>query len=78
MRPTQAVINLSAIRHNVRQIRSTLAPDTRFIAVVKANAYGHGVIPVSRTLLGAGADWLAVANDVFAGFEHLRRDPDSS
>ena len=61
MRPTQAVINLSAIRHNVRQIRSTLAPDTRFIAVVKANAYGHGVIPVSRTLLGAGADWLAVA-----------------
>ena len=61
MRPTQAIIDLSAIRHNVRQIRAVLPPATCMIAVVKANAYGHGVIPVSRTALGAGADWLAVA-----------------
>jgi alanine racemase len=61
LRPTQAIIDLSAIRHNVRQIRESLPPATRMIAVVKANAYGHGVIPVSRAALGAGADWLAVA-----------------
>ena len=61
MRPTQAIIDLSAIRHNVRQIRACLPAGTRMIAVVKANAYGHGAIPVSRAALGAGADWLAVA-----------------
>jgi len=61
LRPTRAIINLSALRHNVRQIRNHLPTATRLIAVVKANAYGHGAIPVSRTALGAGADWLAVA-----------------
>ena len=61
VRPTRAIINLSALRHNVRQIRKHLPATTRLIAVVKANAYGHGAIPVSRTALGAGADWLAVA-----------------
>ena len=61
MRPTQALIDLSAVRHNVRQIRASLPESTRMIAVVKANAYGHGVIPVSRAALGAGADSLAVA-----------------
>jgi alanine racemase len=61
LRPTKAIINLSALRHNVRQISSHLSESTRFIAVVKANAYGHGAIPVSRIALGSGADWLAVA-----------------
>ena len=61
MRPTQAIIDLAAVRHNVRAIRASLPPATRLIAVVKANAYGHGAIPVSRAALGAGADWLAVA-----------------
>jgi len=61
LRPTQAIIDLSAIRHNVRQIRDSLPAATRMIAVVKANAYGHGVIPVSRAALSAGADSLAVA-----------------
>lgn len=61
MRPTRAIINLAALRHNVKQIRRHLPASTRFIAVVKANAYGHGAIPVSRIALSAGADWLAVA-----------------
>ena len=61
MRPTQAIIDLAAVQHNVREIRASLPPATRLIAVVKANAYGHGAIPVSRAALGAGADWLAVA-----------------
>ena len=61
MRPTRAIINLPAIRHNLRQIRASLPESTLVIAVVKANAYGHGAIPVSRAALEAGADWLAVA-----------------
>lgn len=43
------------------RIRSHLCDSTRIIAVVKANAYGHGAVPFSRAALGAGADWLAVA-----------------
>ncbi len=61
MRATRVEIDLAAIRHNIRQIRSILKPATSITAVVKANAYGHGVIPVSHTALSAGADCLAVA-----------------
>ena len=61
MRPTYAEINLAAIKHNIAQLRSRLQPGTRFMAVVKANAYGHGAVPVSQTALAAGADCLAVA-----------------
>lgn len=61
MRPTRAIINLAALRRNVEQIRRHLPESTQFIAVVKANAYGHGAIPISRIALAAGADWLAVA-----------------
>lgn len=61
MRPTYAEINLAAIRHNILQIRSRLLPDTEITAVVKANAYGHGAVPVSKAALAAGANYLAVA-----------------
>lgn len=61
MRPTFAQINLAAIRHNLQQVKQAVAPGARIIAVVKSNAYGHGAIPVSRALLEAGADLLAVA-----------------
>ncbi|EGO64286.1 alanine racemase [Acetonema longum] len=61
MRPTFAQINLAAIRHNLQQVKQTIAPGVRIIAVVKSNAYGHGAVPVSRALLEAGADSLAVA-----------------
>ncbi len=54
-------INLSALAHNVRQIRSLLAPATAIMAVVKADAYGHGAIDVARTILAEGVEWLAVA-----------------
>ena len=57
-RPTVAVVNLAAVRHNVR----TLTPSgTGFMAVVKANGYGHGSVPVARAALEAGASWLGVA-----------------
>ena len=61
MRPTLAEINLEAIRHNVRQIRKAVSPSTFITAVVKANAYGHGAIKVSSTVLAAGANGLGVA-----------------
>ena len=56
---TRAEIDLGAIRHNVRSLKSR-APDSRLMAVVKADAYGHGAVPVSRAALDAGADSLAV------------------
>ena len=54
-------IDLSAIRHNVGVMRERLAPGVGFLAVVKADGYGHGAVPVARAALDAGADMLAVA-----------------
>jgi alanine racemase len=51
---------LGAVRHNVRALKSR-ASSARLMAVVKADAYGHGVLPVARSTLEAGADALAVA-----------------
>ncbi len=60
MRPTTAEIDLAALRFNLMQIKSRLQ-SAHITAVVKANAYGHGAIPVSKTALSAGANCLAVA-----------------
>src|SRR5436190_3526239 len=54
-------VNLSAIAYNVRQICSLLANRTALMAVVKADAYGHGAVTVAQTVLQAGAKWLGVA-----------------
>jgi alanine racemase len=54
-------IDLAALAHNVRQIRSLLAPDTQMMAVVKADGYGHGAIEIARTIIAEGVEWLAVA-----------------
>ena len=54
-------INLDSIRHNVQQFRQLLRPTTDLMAVVKADAYGHGAVAVARTALTAGATWLGVA-----------------
>lgn len=56
-----AEIDLSAIRHNVAQSRRLLQPRCRLMAVVKADAYGHGIVGVSKAAVGAGADRLAVS-----------------
>lgn len=65
-----AEIRLSALRHNMRSIRRRLRDETasgtkqgsapKILAVVKANAYGHGAVPVARELAKAGADWFGV------------------
>ncbi len=61
MRNNYAEISRSAILHNLDVIRSILSPETKLIAVVKANAYGHGMEIVANTSCNHGADCLAVA-----------------
>ncbi len=58
---TWATVDLDAIAHNVRVLRGRIRSDTALMAVVKADAYGHGVVPVAETALAAGASWLGVA-----------------
>lgn len=60
-RDTIAEIDLDAITHNIQQFRKRLPPSVRLMAVVKANAYGHGAVPVAKTALKAGVTHLAVA-----------------
>lgn len=60
MRPSWAEIDLTAIADNVSAFRSHLGGIT-LCAVVKADAYGHGDVPVAMTAVESGADWLAVA-----------------
>lgn len=65
LRPTRAEVHLDAIAHNLGVVRALMAEDRatppRVFAVVKADAYGHGVIPVARALESAGVDGLCVA-----------------
>ena len=54
-------VDHDAIRHNLGVVRAVAGPATSVIGVVKANAYGHGDLAVSRTLVAAGVERLAVA-----------------
>lgn len=54
-------VDLGAIRQNVTTLKARTAPGTLFMAVVKADGYGHGSVPVARAALEAGADRLGVA-----------------
>jgi alanine racemase len=60
LRPTRAEILLDAIGHNLEVVRSA-APGKKVLAVVKADAYGHGVVPVARRLQADGVDGFGVA-----------------
>ena len=60
-RAAQAQINLHALRHNLQRVREA-APQSRVMAMVKANAYGHGMVRVARALVDAGANALGVAS----------------
>ncbi len=61
MRPAHLRINTAAIGHNLRVVRSLVGDSVRLIAVVKAEAYGHGALRAAQACLAAGADMLAVA-----------------
>jgi alanine racemase len=55
-------LDARALTCNVRKFKTRLGADTRLMAVIKAQAYGHGASAVARVALGAGADWLGVFN----------------
>ena len=61
IRPVWAEVDLDAVRHNVGEVRRLVGPKTKIMAVVKADGYGHGAVPVARAALAAGAEWLGVS-----------------
>lgn len=58
---TWAEVSLGNIEYNYRKIREHLPAGTKFLGVVKANAYGHGAVEVAKRLESCGADYLAIA-----------------
>jgi len=60
-RPVWAEVNLDNIKFNLNQVKKNVPEETLIMAVVKADAYGHGVLPVAEAAVEAGADRLAVA-----------------
>ncbi|HWC45011.1 MAG TPA: alanine racemase, partial [Casimicrobiaceae bacterium] len=59
MQRTEAVVDLGAIRQNVRTLKAGTAAEV--LAVVKAHGYGHGLVPSARAALEGGATWLGTA-----------------
>ena len=62
LKRTWADISLDDLEYNYHSIRSRLPSGTRYLGVMKADAYGHGAVPVSRALADLGAEYLAVSN----------------
>ncbi|MBE6964082.1 MAG: alanine racemase [Ruminococcaceae bacterium] len=62
LRRTWAEIDLDALAHNYHQVRRLAGPDVKYLGVVKADAYGHGALQISRKLEELGADYLAVSS----------------
>ena len=62
LKRTWAEIDLDALQDNYRAIASSLTGNSRVMAVVKADAYGHGAGQTARTLREAGATWFGVSN----------------
>ncbi|MGI6683967.1 MAG: alanine racemase [Bacillota bacterium] len=60
-RPVWAEVDLGAVAHNTREIRRIVKPETKIMAIVKANGYGHGAVQIAQTALKHGADYLGVA-----------------
>ena len=59
--PTRAIINLPAVRNNLRTVRSAIGSHVKIMAVVKANGYGHGMVEIAKEAVEWGVDALAVA-----------------
>jgi len=69
--PSWAEVDLAAVRHNLRAVRELLGPNCGVWAVVKTNAYGHGLVETARAAVEGGAAGLAVAT--FSEGAQLRR-----
>ena len=61
MRPVWVEVDLEAIHHNFTEIQKLVKPGTQIMAVIKANAYGHGAVEVATRLCQAGATYFGVA-----------------
>jgi len=61
-RPTWVEIDLEAIAYNVQQVKQLVGPEVRILAVLKADAYGHGAITVARTAINNGVSYCGVAS----------------
>ena len=61
MKQAWVEVNLSTLESNIRSLASVLRDPTSLMFVVKANAYGHGLVPISRCAAQAGVKWFAVA-----------------
>ena len=59
--PSRALVDLDAYAHNLKAVRGYIGPGPAIMAVIKANAYGHGSAPVARKALASGASMLGVA-----------------
>ena len=66
--PTWIEFDADALRHNLRIVRKSVRPATQIIASVKANAYGHGIVPVSQVLEDEGVEMLATGS---VSYTHL-------
>ncbi|MBF6626794.1 alanine racemase [Aerococcaceae bacterium zg-BR9] len=60
-RPTEAIVDLNAIQHNIKYVMTKMNDNQMLYATVKADAYGHGAIPVAKAAIEAGAKGLLVA-----------------
>lgn len=61
IRPTYAEVNLSRICENINQLHTVMKQSVKMMAIVKADAYGHGLVPVAKEITAHGVDWLGVA-----------------
>ncbi|CAF1302543.1 unnamed protein product [Adineta ricciae] len=61
LRPTWIDIDLDLVRINVQNLKKYIGDNVHLMAVVKANAYGYGIMEIARTSLSAGATWIGVA-----------------
>ena len=61
LRPTWIDVDLGIVHSNVRNLKNYIGPKVHLMAVVKANAYGHGMIEVAQAAVSAGATWIGVA-----------------
>ena len=61
-RPTVAEVSLGALRNNLREAQRLVGPRVQVMAVVKADAYGHGAVAASRAFLAAGAAFLGTSS----------------
>ena len=68
LRRTWAEIDLDALAHNYQQARRKIGPNVKYLGVVKADAYGHGAIQVSRKLEQLGAAWTRRKNSAGPAF----------